>query len=88
MAPPELPRDAPGLDILHPVEIGLFPALRYDLDIAVANRLDRRLGEGFGIDIPLIGQPWLDDHAAAVAEWRRNGARFGVMFDLFAVLVL
>ncbi len=28
MAPPELARNAPGLDVLHPLEIGLFPVLR------------------------------------------------------------
>ena len=31
MAPPELARDAPGLDVLHPVEIGLLPVLRHEL---------------------------------------------------------
>ena len=30
MAPPELARDAPGLDVLHPLEIGLFPVLRHE----------------------------------------------------------
>ena len=30
MAPPELARDAPGLDVLQPVEIGLLPILRHE----------------------------------------------------------
>ena len=34
MAPPELARDAPRLDVLHPVEIGLLPVLRHELGLA------------------------------------------------------
>ena len=30
MAPPELARDTPGLDVLHPLEVGLFPVLRHE----------------------------------------------------------
>ena len=30
MAPPQLARDAPGLDVLHPVEIGGLPILRHE----------------------------------------------------------
>ena len=30
VAPPELARDAPRLDVLHPVEIGLLPVLRHE----------------------------------------------------------
>jgi hypothetical protein len=34
-----------------------------------------------GVHIPLVGQPRLDHHAAAVAIGRLDGARFGVVFD-------
>src|SRR5207237_392178 len=30
MAPPQLARDAPGLDVLHPLEIGLLPVARHE----------------------------------------------------------
>ena len=35
-----------------------------------------------GVDIPLVGQPGLDHHAAAVAEGRLDRARFGVVLTL------
>ena len=68
--PPQLARDAPGLDVLEPVIIGLGPALRHHLDRARAHRLDRGLRQRLGIDIPLVGQPGLDHHARAVAIGR------------------
>ena len=37
MAPPQLARDAPGLDVLEPVEPGLGPGLGHDLDVALAS---------------------------------------------------
>ena len=86
--PPQLAADAPRLDVLHPVEEGLFPALGDDLDIATADLLDRLCRELFRIDIPLVGQPRLDHHAAAVTERRRDLARLGVEFDLLTLLVL
>ncbi len=74
VTPPQLARDAPGLDILEPVEPGLLPGLGDDLDLARSRRLDRRLGQRRGVDIPLVGQPRLDHHARAVAERRRDDA--------------
>ena len=56
MAPPELARDAPGLDVFHPVEIGLFPVLRNECGLAFAHGLDRRLRKRLGVDVPLVGQ--------------------------------
>ena len=38
--PPELARDAPGLDVLEPVEVGLLVALRQDPGAPVADRVD------------------------------------------------
>jgi hypothetical protein len=45
MAPPQLARDAPGLDVLHPLEIGLFPVLRHEHRVALAHAFNRRLGQ-------------------------------------------
>ena len=67
VAPPELARDAPGLDVLHPVEVGLLPVLRDDRGAPLAHAGDRRLGERLGVDVPLVGEERLDRHAAAVA---------------------
>ncbi len=67
VSPPDLARDAPGLDVAHPFEIGVFPTLGHEAHAAVLHRLDGRLGQGLGIDEPLVGQPGLDNHAGAVA---------------------
>ena len=74
MAPPELARDAPRLDILKPVEPGLGPAFGHDPDVAILHRLERRQRELGGVDIPLVGEPRFDDDARAVAERRRDDA--------------
>ena len=71
MAPPELARNAPRLDVLEPVEIGLLPGLRHELGLALAHGRDRRLGERLGVDVPLVGEPGLDDHVRAVAVRHR-----------------
>ena len=78
MAPPELARDAPRLDVLHPAEELLAPALGHELHAAVARRRDRRLGELLGVGVPLLGQERLDRHAAAIAV----GHGVGVRLDL------
>ena len=79
MTPPELARDAPGLDVLHPLEIGLFPVLRHELGRTRAHGRDRRLRHGLGVDIPLVGQIGLKDHAGTVAM--RHHMR--IRLDLF-----
>ena len=61
MAPPELARDAPRLDVLHPGEIGVLVLLRHELGAALADRRDRRLGQHLGVHPPLVGQVRLDD---------------------------
>ncbi len=67
MAPPQLPRDAPVLDVVHPLEVGLAPVLGDELDAPVLDCRDGRLGERLGAHVPLIRQQRLDDDAAAVA---------------------
>ena len=42
VAPPDLARDRPVADVLHPVEVDLLLVLRNDGDAAVAHRGDRR----------------------------------------------
>src|SRR3546814_6115804 len=43
--PPELARDAPRLDVAHPLEVGLLPVLRHEHGLAGLDRLDRRSEE-------------------------------------------
>src|SRR5271155_2998709 len=61
VTPPELARNAPGLDILQPLEVGLFPVFRDEAGLAQPYRLQGRLRQSLGVDIPLLGQPGLDD---------------------------
>ena len=67
MAPPQLPRNTPGLDILQPLEIGLLPILRHEIGAAVAHGGQRRLGQRLGVDIPLVGEARLQHRVRAVA---------------------
>ena len=67
MPPPELARDAPGLDVAQPLEIDLLVGLGLEHRIALLHSLQRGLGQGVGVNVPLVRQPGLDDHARAVA---------------------
>src|SRR6266487_1588762 len=67
VAPPELARDAPGLDVLHPIEIGRFPLFRDKDSAVVTNGADRLLRQRLGVDIPLIGQERLGHGTGALA---------------------
>ena len=72
MAPPELARDAPVVDVLHPVEVGLLVLLRREADGFVALRVGLDGGDGFlgqrlNLDEPLRREARLNDGLAAVA---------------------
>ena len=68
VAPPELARDAPRLDVLEPVEIDLGVALGQDLRLAVAHGIERGAHDLRGVDEPLVGQHRLDHNLGAIAE--------------------
>ena len=63
MPPPQLPADAPVLNVAHPGEVGVFPLLGYELNGALFDRFNRGSGELFCVDVPLGRQPGLDDGA-------------------------
>ena len=67
MAPPELPTDAPVLDVAHPLKISARPVLRDETDRPVLNGLDRRRSERRDAHIPLIREVGLDDRTGAIA---------------------
>jgi hypothetical protein len=67
MAPPNLSRDTPISNILHPLEIGLFPDLRDDSGTAVSNHLYGLLGQRLGFDKPLEREVRFDDRLTAIA---------------------
>src|SRR4030043_52746 len=66
MAPPDLPRDAPIPDILHPLKIGLLPDLRDNSSTAISNSLDGRFSQRLSFDKPLERKVWLYDRLATI----------------------
>src|SRR3990172_4320314 len=75
MAPPDLPGDAPILNLLHPAEIIVGPSLGNEPDLAVAHRLNRRMGQrmarGIDADKPLRREVGFHDRPAAVTGAER-----------------
>ena len=67
MAPPELPRDAPVVDVPHPLEVGLAILVRTDLDVALLDGRDGLVGERLDLHKPLRRQARFDDVLRAVA---------------------
>ena len=67
MSPPELARDAPVLDVVHPVEVDLAPAVRHEAHLAGFHRLDGGLGERLHLHEPLLGEAALHDLVATIA---------------------
>src|SRR5690606_33360284 len=79
VSPPDLPRDAPILDVVQPVEVGLGPVLGDELDSAVAHALDGGFGDALApagaairqhvagqVHEPLIGEIGFDDGVGTV----------------------
>ena len=79
MAPPELTGNAPGLDVVHPLVVGLRPILGEEAGPSLLHRLDGRTGKGACIRVPLLGQVGLDRHTAAVTV----GNGMHVLIDSF-----
>ena len=68
VAPPQLARDAPVLEVVQPVEVHLLPALGVELDGAVLHHARRVLLEAVHGHEPLLGLPGLELRVAAVAR--------------------
>ena len=67
MAPPQLARDAPVADVVHPLEVGLGPIRRNERDAAVFHCGDGGLGERLHLHPPLLGNQRLHHRPAAMA---------------------
>ena len=65
VAPPELARDAPVLDVLQPLVVSRGPVLRDELHLAARHRLQPGLRQAFHLHEPLVGEHRLDDRAGA-----------------------
>ena len=78
MAPPQLPRDAPVVNVRHPVHVRLLVHGRRELDMPLFHGGDGFVGERLNFEEPLHGQPRLDHGAAAL----RGGDGKRVVLDL------
>ncbi len=67
MPPPELPRNAPVADVVHPLEIGLRPVGGNERDAAVFHRGDRRRRQRLHLHPPLLRNQRLHHRLAAMA---------------------
>ena len=55
MAPPQLARDTPRLDVAQPIEINIGPVPRYEFGTAVFHSLNGPRGQRADVKIPLLG---------------------------------
>src|SRR5208337_1646823 len=67
MAPPELARDAPVVNVLHPLEVGFLVHLRREADVFLADGCFGFVCQRLNLDEPLRREARLDNRFAAVA---------------------
>jgi hypothetical protein len=67
MAPPELARDAPVVNVVHPLEVSLLVHLRREADVFLPDSFLGLVGQRLNLHKPLRGKARLDDRLAAVA---------------------
>src|SRR5581483_984170 len=66
MPPPQLPADAPILDVLEPVVIDLLESFGHNFDSSVFHGFERGLCQRLDLDEPLSRDHRLDDFTAAL----------------------
>ena len=95
MSPPQLARDAPVLDVLQPVTIGVFVFGRIELDLVLHHRRQGDVGKVLHFNEPLQTQPRLDRHVGtfAVADFvvvvlnlLHEVKRLQVLYNLLAAI--
>ncbi len=79
MSPPDLAADAPVADIVHPLEVGLFPLFRDDFGTPVLDGGDSLLGQRLDLDVPLQAHIGFDDGLATIALADRIEVLFGAL---------
>ncbi len=87
MAPPQLARDAPVLNVLEPLVVNGLPLLRKDVDLAARDDIERDLRNRLARmqrprrrrlahrHVPLLGQHRLDHFAGALTARHRHLVR-------------
>ena len=72
VSPPQLPRDAPVVDVTHPVQVNLPVILRRKTNVSLLHHFDGALRQRRNLDEPLRREPRLDNRARAIALAERN----------------
>src|SRR6266496_6046369 len=67
MTPAKLPRDAPVVDVFHPVQVSFPIHLRRESDVTIFHRCYRAISERLNLNEPLQREPRLHNRLAAVA---------------------
>ena len=75
MTPPDLSRDAPVLDVAHPVVIGVFPIVGHEADLPAFHCFYGRPGQRTHFHEPLVGEQRFDDCLRAVTTWHHQFVR-------------
>src|SRR5690242_1618729 len=78
MSPPELPGNTPVSNVVHPFKISFFPGFWGEGDVTVFDRFDRRFGQRFNFDKPLLGDNGFRHCFATLTETYFVGMGFGL----------
>ncbi len=78
VAPPQLAADAPVLDVVHPVAIGVDPVRRHEGNRTVLDQLQATTRQLVHLHEPLVGQIGLDHLAGTVAARHLQLVRLGL----------
>ncbi|KAG1458113.1 hypothetical protein G6F57_014757 [Rhizopus arrhizus] len=81
VAPPQLAADAPVLDVVHPVAVGVDPVRRHEGNAAVLDQFQATLGQVVHLHEPLVSQVRLDHLAGTVAARHLQLVRPGLDQD-------
>ena len=66
VSPPQLTRDAPVLDVLHPVAVGVLELVGVELDVVIHDGFEGRFGQFTHLDKPLHREFGLDYHVGTL----------------------
>ena len=88
MAPPELTRDAPVLDVVHPLVVGVDPVFWNEGDLSCLDSIDGFLRDAFAGGVlvadfihghePLVGEHRFHNLSGARASWDHEFVFFDV----------
>ena len=67
VAPPKLTRDTPVPDVFQPMAVDLSKTVRNKVEVSLLVGFQGRLGQGFHLDKPLLGNQGFNNSLTALA---------------------